>query len=210
VNRDLARATSRSAGFTLVELLIVIAVVAVILTLAAPSFRDFILVQRLKGTSAQLSTDFQYARSEAIARSRPVFVSFKLATTSSPVWCYTIYTDTTAPTFPPSGASFHKCDCQLAAGSRCADTSTELRTQQIPSDTSVGLSLPGLSDSTVFDPITGGISAWIPDHANPLPTPFTVTAVLDSTRKINTVVGMTGRPQNCLPSGASVLEYTSC
>ena len=51
-------------AFTLVELMIAIAVVGVLLMLAAPGFRDFILMQRLKSVSAQLATDLQYARSQ--------------------------------------------------------------------------------------------------------------------------------------------------
>ena len=55
-------------GFTLVELLIVVAVVAIILVVAAPSFRDMILMQRLRSITAQLVTDLQFARNEAVSR----------------------------------------------------------------------------------------------------------------------------------------------
>jgi type IV fimbrial biogenesis protein FimT len=199
----------RRQGFTLVELLIVIAVVAVILALAGPSFRDFILVQRLKGTSSQLVTDFQYARSEAIARNRPVFIEFKAPSSSSPMSCYTIYTDTSAPRWEARTPGYHLCDCTQAAGSRCPTTSTELRTQQIPSDSNVALSMP-TSTAIAFDPVTGSTSFWVPDQPNQVPQPFTVTAAIDTERRISTVVEVTGRPQNCLPSGATVTGYTAC
>ena len=52
-------------GFTLVELMIVVALVAILLALAAPSFRETIARNRLEGVAGELSTDFQYARSEA-------------------------------------------------------------------------------------------------------------------------------------------------
>lgn len=56
----------RVLGLTLIELMITIAVVGVLLALAAPSFYEFMLVQRLKGVNAELVTDLQLARSEAV------------------------------------------------------------------------------------------------------------------------------------------------
>ena len=62
----------QQTGFTLVELMIVVALVAILLALAAPSFRDTIARNRLEGVAGELSTDFQYARSEAVARNAQV------------------------------------------------------------------------------------------------------------------------------------------
>ncbi|HRC39206.1 MAG TPA: prepilin-type N-terminal cleavage/methylation domain-containing protein, partial [Rubrivivax sp.] len=53
------RARWPQAAFTLVELMIAIAVVAVVLVLAAPSFRELIEMQRLRSVNAQLVTDLQ-------------------------------------------------------------------------------------------------------------------------------------------------------
>ncbi|MBL0296209.1 MAG: hypothetical protein IPQ21_03190 [Betaproteobacteria bacterium] len=69
-------AATHARPLTLVELMVVVAVVAIVLTLAAPSFRDFILLQRLKGINAQLVTDLQFARSEAVARGTLMRVQF--------------------------------------------------------------------------------------------------------------------------------------
>jgi type IV fimbrial biogenesis protein FimT len=204
----------RNHGFTLVELLIVIAVVAVILALAGPSLHDFILVQRLKGTSSELITDFQYARSEAVSRGRPVFVAFKLPGGGASMSCYTIYTDSNARTWEVVGNGINRCDCTQPAGSRCVNTPesaiTELRTHQIPLDSSVTLAIANQGPNMAFDPVTGGIVSWVPDVANPTPAPFTVTASVGGTRRISTVVQTTGRPQNCLPSGAVVTGYSAC
>jgi type IV fimbrial biogenesis protein FimT len=197
-------------GFTLIELLITVALVAVILALVGPSFRDFILVQRLKATSAELVTDMQYARSEAVSRGRPVFVAFKLPSFGAPMSCYTVYTDTDAPRWEVVAGGFNKCDCTQAAGARCNATATELRTQVVPAGDEVTLSV-ATGPNMAFDPVTGGIVSWVPDVANPTPAAFTVTTAIDSTRRISTVVSPTGRPQNCLPSGASVVGgYPSC
>ena len=64
----------RQAGFTLIELFIVVAVAAVLTTVAVPSFEDFMVNQRLKRVSQTLMLDVIYARSEAIKLNTPVYV----------------------------------------------------------------------------------------------------------------------------------------
>lgn len=55
-------------GFTLIELMVTVSVLAIILGLAAPSFRDFILNNRLTAQINDLVADISYARSEAAVR----------------------------------------------------------------------------------------------------------------------------------------------
>jgi len=55
-------------GFTLVELLITIAVLAVILVLATPSFTGIINNNRITKATNELAASFAYARSEAVRR----------------------------------------------------------------------------------------------------------------------------------------------
>ncbi len=64
------RATSAFAttGFTAVELLIVVAIAAILAALAAPSFATLTESWRVRAATEQLQTTFYYARSEAIKR----------------------------------------------------------------------------------------------------------------------------------------------
>lgn len=58
----------REAGFTIVELLIAIAILGILVAIAAPSFTESIARRRLDGIANELSTDLQFTRSEAISK----------------------------------------------------------------------------------------------------------------------------------------------
>lgn len=59
---------SKHAGFTLIELMVTISIVAIIATLAAPSFAEFSASQRVKAAASNLFISILRARSEAIKR----------------------------------------------------------------------------------------------------------------------------------------------
>lgn len=67
------------AGFTLTELIIVIAIVAILVTVAAPSFTGIIANQRAKAVASDLYATLSFARSAAITRNTNVTVSPKSA-----------------------------------------------------------------------------------------------------------------------------------
>lgn len=56
----------RRRGFTLVELMVGIAVAGILLAAGAPSFTGMIARLRLEGALNELSVDLQYARSESV------------------------------------------------------------------------------------------------------------------------------------------------
>jgi prepilin-type N-terminal cleavage/methylation domain-containing protein len=187
--------TKLSRGLTLVELMIVVAIVAVLLTLAAPSLYDFIVVQRLKAINAQLVTDLQFARSTASSGNLDVQLVFAPAVSGSTMSCYTLYTDT-------SSNPRNKCDCKQAPGARCPQsTSQEIRTVQVPASSGVRLGLPSQqARGLAFLANTGAIRIWPVDYVAPSPE-FMVEASIDSQRKLQTWVGLSGRPSVCAPGG---------
>jgi len=65
---------TRSAGFTLMELMITLALAAVILSIGAPSFTEFRRNNRLTSVGNEFLGAVQTARSEAIKRQVPVAV----------------------------------------------------------------------------------------------------------------------------------------
>lgn len=68
------RAVYGARGFTLIELMVTIAVLAITLTIAAPSFQGLINSNRLVSQSNELVASLQLARSEAIRRNAKVEV----------------------------------------------------------------------------------------------------------------------------------------
>jgi type IV fimbrial biogenesis protein FimT len=64
----------RTRGFTTVELMVALAIFALIAAIAAPSFRVFVANQRLRSASFELVSDLVSARSEALKRNTPVAV----------------------------------------------------------------------------------------------------------------------------------------
>jgi type IV fimbrial biogenesis protein FimT len=64
-----------TAGFTLMELMIVLAIIAISASLAMPTFRDFMLTQEVKVAAVDLHVGMLYARSEAVKRNSNVTLS---------------------------------------------------------------------------------------------------------------------------------------
>lgn len=200
-------------GFTFVELMITLAVVAVLLTLAAPSLYDFILVQRLKSVNAQLVTDMQFARSEAVSRferrsddpslNADVQVIFSPAADGQSMSCYSIYIDNGAdPRF--------KCDCTQPAGQRCpAESTREIRTVQIPVSDGVRQSLPPMQARGFSYVSTNGTMQIWPTGITAPSFEFSVETSIDAGRRLRTTIGRSGRPTVCSPDGG-VSGYTPC
>jgi type IV fimbrial biogenesis protein FimT len=62
-------------GFTLLELMVVIAIVAIMISIATPSFRAQIEASRLRADTDNVVTALQFARSEAVTRRADVTAS---------------------------------------------------------------------------------------------------------------------------------------
>jgi type IV fimbrial biogenesis protein FimT len=64
-----------SNGFTLIELMIVVSILAVLASLAAPSMSKLIATQRLRSAAGDMHLALVKARSEAVKRNRDVTIS---------------------------------------------------------------------------------------------------------------------------------------
>jgi type IV fimbrial biogenesis protein FimT len=84
---------SKSSGFTLVELAVVIVILAIITGLALPSFLQMLRNSEVRTAAESISNGLTKARAEAVTRNHEV--SFSLGSGSS--WTVTFVTDTPPP-----------------------------------------------------------------------------------------------------------------
>ena len=183
-------------GFTLVELLIAVAVIAIILVAAAPSFRDMVQMQRLRSITAQLVTDLQFARNEAVSRGILLRLSFQ---SNASMTCYSLYT---------SPVIDNRCDCLLGPGAACQNGNVEVRTVQVPRNLGVQVVIPNPEFDTAFafDNVTGGLFVIPTDD---VAVPFDgikIESFIDNSRKLVVKLNRAGRPSICKPAGSTMTE----
>jgi type IV fimbrial biogenesis protein FimT len=76
--------SKQQTGVTMIELMIVVAIAAILATIAAPSFSDLINRTRQASTMTQLFSDLNRARGEAIKRNRHVLACVRGGTDAAP------------------------------------------------------------------------------------------------------------------------------
>jgi type IV fimbrial biogenesis protein FimT len=190
---------ARSRAFTLIELMIVVALVAVIAALAGPSLRDMILMQRLRGVQAQVLTDMAFARSEAISRGNFVQVRLQWSAGATGFSCYIIYSRADSLTSP-------NCDCSALPGARCTNAALqEIRTVQLRNADSVRIQpWDSMVSHVTFDPRTGGLAHPPNVGENPVRNPFAFQVSIDNARRFKDTVAITGRTTVCAPTGSKI------
>jgi type IV fimbrial biogenesis protein FimT len=194
-------------GFTLVELLIGFAVMAVLLVLAAPSFTSMIEMQRLRGTHDQLTTDIQFMRTEAASRQEVTGISFA---EDASMTCYVVHTCGTV-----SGEDCF-CDCrQSTPETRCLAPRREVKLVQVPRSSKVAVKSIQVgaaaltSTHVVIDPSTGAMQIYYPVPLTPTPTPTvaefwaetSLSPTASTVGSLQTRINMMGRPNVCAPGG---------
>ncbi|HEY0954437.1 MAG TPA: prepilin-type N-terminal cleavage/methylation domain-containing protein [Roseateles sp.] len=80
----MSQAAAPARGFTLIEAVITLAVLAIILSVAIPSYNSYISRQRLRHVAELLELDLRRARALAVDEGRNIHVSFQ----SGPQWCW--------------------------------------------------------------------------------------------------------------------------
>lgn len=63
---------AKQTGFTMIELLFAITVLAVLVGIGLPSMQDFVRNSRMSGAANDIISDFNFARSEAVKRRVPI------------------------------------------------------------------------------------------------------------------------------------------
>lgn len=83
-------ASVRPRGFTLIEMLVTMTVLAIMMAIGVPSFRAFVDGQKVKTASHELMTSLVLARSEAVKRNAAVTIAPVTADTWKDGWNVTV------------------------------------------------------------------------------------------------------------------------
>ncbi len=75
---------TRAAGFTVMELVVVIGLMAIISAIAMPSFVSWLPSYRLSAGARQVAADLQLARMKAISRNTSYHLNFLTSSTYQP------------------------------------------------------------------------------------------------------------------------------
>ncbi|MDN3447207.1 prepilin-type N-terminal cleavage/methylation domain-containing protein [Psychrobacter sp. APC 3281] len=76
LNTPLPKLKNVSSGFTLIELMVTIAVLAIIMSIAAPNISTQLANQRVKSTAATLANALKEAKAESIIRRQNITLSY--------------------------------------------------------------------------------------------------------------------------------------
>ena len=87
-------------GFTLVELMVTIAILAIIATLAAPSFSNIIQRQQLNSATESLVSLLEEARTEAVLKHRDISVKISPTDTTQTTYTWKSPNSVPSPTTP--------------------------------------------------------------------------------------------------------------
>lgn len=100
----MVKAQAQRSGFTLVELMVTLAVIAVLATIAIPNLNSFLASSRLSAVVSDLTSSIAQARSEAIKRGSTITLRALGGAGFEGGW--EVFTDSTCPTgSKPSGAT---------------------------------------------------------------------------------------------------------
>jgi len=160
----------RQRGLTLVETMIVLAVIAVAAGVVAPSFEQARERRHVEGIAAQLETDFAYTRSLAVAQNRTLRMNF------ADDRCYVVHAG--SPT---------TCTCAADGSASCSSGADVLRVVQLAPGTPA--TMVSNSKSIGFDAMKGTVT----------PT-ATVKVIGTRGATLHNVINLMGRVRSCAPA----------
>lgn len=173
------------SGLTLIELLATLVVAAILVTLAVPAYRDLVSRKRVEGMFDEMQTDFQLARSEAVARNVALRVSFGPG-------CYVVHV-----------ASASTASCTQTSKS-IVPPEAEVKTFQVPSAGFAALSPNDALTFVEFEPVRG-VASWDGSGAQ---ASIGVDSATGPWRLVLSLSAV-GRVNACSPGG-SIKGYPPC
>jgi type IV fimbrial biogenesis protein FimT len=189
--RDRRRGTG---GFTIIELVVTVAVVAIVLAMGVPALSGTLERNRLRDAAESVASSVRFARSESIKRGLGGDITVSVTTDGATAWCLGLR---------QAGA----CDCTLtdpAAANACALTTAgaaQLKVTTAGDFSGVSLTAVDFGGGTTstFEPVRGTATAG------------TVTLQSATGTQVRVQMSALGWVQLCTPTGGVGLpEYPEC
>ncbi len=169
------------SGISLIESLITLTIVSVVLGTVAPSLGTTLERRHLDGVAAQLETDIQFTRSQAVASNASMRMRFQTDAAGS---CYVVHTG-------PANA----CICEPDGTATCTPAGQALRSVRFANGAAVQLQ--------------ANVNSILFSHTLGTSTPTgTIKLTGREGRLVHLVVNLMGRVRACSPSG--VPGYLAC
>lgn len=174
----------KSHGFTLIEALVVVAIIGILAALAAPAFVKMLERNRLKGAAEVVFNELQLARTESVKRNRDVELRFNTAAPTTN-WCFGTKVMDGTP-----------CDCTVtdptAANACQIDGVLKVVSSADYPDVSLDASFAG----------AGALAGFEPRQGLPLPGIGAGNVLLGiDSDQLRVVVSLLGRVKICTESG---------
>lgn len=179
---QMAKSTYHIKGFTLIEAMVTVAVLAILAAVAAPYLGAWIDKQRVVGASQAVIDQIQTARSEAIKQSSSIAVTISPSSVSNP-WYVGVSKDSNACTNDTTSTA---C-LRVTSGNLCKGCT--MVTPTGTTATTVVYSFRGTSS-----PLTG----------------TTITLQSGLGKQIQITASPMGLITTCSPATAAVSGYTTC
>lgn len=173
--------------------MIVLAVLAIIATIAVPGMNSFLDSNRLRGATNQFYSDVQFARSESIKRKTSISVS--ITSNGGTNWCYGINETAGCDCTITDTTDANACTLNLS-GTNVLKTGSDSDFPEISLTSHNGTN----QTYATFDSVRGIASV-------------TGTAILQSANELKTHVNVSvlGKVSSCTPAGNhSVAGYSAC
>lgn len=171
----------RCRGLTLIELCVVVALVAILAAMAAPSMRELLERRALLGAADALATDLFELRALAVSRNEGLVATFQAQGQAS---CYVLHTGSTG-----------QCTCLSDGPAECMPGASAIKKVGFPSGGPVRLLT---STSIRLHPVRGTAAPG-----------GTIRMIDRQGRQVHHVVAMTGRIKTCSPGG-KIGGYKPC
>ena len=164
-------------GFTLIETMVFVALLAILTAVAVPSFKDMMINRRLEGKASEYISHFNWARSLAVSSNEAVNLHIATGESAS---CYVVFQ-----------GPINDCSCN-ANGAVCTSAGNDLLAVVLPHSDGVRVSARTESARIRINPKQGTISP-------------TLTAIFtaDNGKVIHNISNILGRTRSCTPTEAS-------